>query len=172
MSRSVRKTEGKGFGMRHSETGWASDYLWEVKSDCFCITSVFFLPPSFTSLSVTSISTRKFFCFCSSYSLPHPTGWGNEQAAVWCLAADLSQLTTMGEKKKKQQKKGCAETYFLFWAPFILMCKIKCTLGQEYCLLNHIVQFTQWNRKVRYYRCFSVTAASSFRWDLHLPTKQ
>lgn len=132
----------------------------------------FFLPPSFTSLSVTSISTRKFFCFCSSYSLPHPTGWGNEQAAVWCLAADQSQLTTMGEKKKKQQKKGCAETYFLFWAPFILMCKIKCTLGQEYCLLNHIVQFTQWNRKVRYYRCFSVTAASSFRWDLHLPTKQ
>lgn len=47
-------------------------------------------------------------------TLPHPTGWGNEQAAVWCLAADQGQPTTMGEKKKKQQKKGHAETYLRF----------------------------------------------------------
>lgn len=61
------------------EAAWASICLWEVVSDCFCITIIIFFIHLAIKLSL-SWHMRFSSCFCTAYSLCHPAGCGSEWA--------------------------------------------------------------------------------------------
>lgn len=81
LSNKVGGKGGSSQGSSWSGTDWALVCLWEVGSDCLCITCLEIFPLS-SHIQLSQSQPTSFFRFCYSDSLPHTAGYVGESELV------------------------------------------------------------------------------------------